>query len=136
MEDVQFKYVQYGFTVQWIPDRNPLQIGPENFSQLDNYRYVDGGIEVCEGYTEINETALTTYLKARNGIQLRTPYSQATYVLWQVLNSAGSASRIAVNKTDIPDADDFEASYAYTPAANAGRWAKFSQGVGLSLIHI
>lgn len=130
MEDVKHQYAQYGFTGQWIPDRNPLQIGPENFSQLDNYRYVDGGIEVCEGYTEINETALETYLKARNGIQLRTPYSQATYVLWQVLNSAGSASRIAVNKADIPDADDFEATYVYTPAATAGRWAKFSQGVG------
>ena len=109
---VEMQNAQFDFSGQWVPDLNPLKIGSENFSQLDNYRYVDGGIEVAEGYTEINETALTTYLKARNGIQLRTPYTKSSYVLWQVLNAAGSASRIVVNETDIPDEGDFEATYA------------------------
>jgi hypothetical protein len=121
---------QFDFSGQWVPSLNPLKIGSENFSQLDNMSYINNGVEMCLGYSKINSTALTTYYKGRDGIHLRTPYSQASEVLVSCLNAAGTAAYINTNTTAIPGTGDFGDDPVYQPSAVGGRWSKFSHGVG------
>ena len=93
---------------------------------------------MAEGYSKINTTALTTYLKGRSGIQLRTPYikentiiaQKPSYVLAQVENTGGTASVILANETAIPAQGNFSGTTVYTPAALNGKFANFSRGIG------
>ena len=48
----------YAFVGEWMPDHDPLTIGENNFAELQNFRYINSGIEPIEGYTEINTTSL------------------------------------------------------------------------------
>lgn len=120
-------YKEYAFNGQWLPSIDPMKIGEHNFAELENFRYTDGSIEQIEGYSKINSTALTTYLKGRSGIQLRTPYTTKSYLLLQEYNTDLSASQILYNKTAIPNQGDFEVSALHTDASGAslGRFHKF-----------
>lgn len=138
--DVEDQTLQFFFKGQWLPDLDPAEIGPDNYSELKNLRYgpADVGLEGVQGYSKINTTALTTYTLLRSGIQLETDRSTASYVLVQAENSDESASRVVVNDTAIPDQGDFSDSIELdtsgneyrddTAGAGLGRWSKAPNG--------
>lgn len=112
--------LEFDFGGAWLPDVDPLKIGKDNFALLENYRPTDRGIERVQGYSEINATALTTYIKLRSGIQLNTPHTDRSLVLVQAYNTGLTASKIYQNKGAIPAASDFEATELHTDASGAG----------------
>ena len=126
--DEEVKRLQYLFIAgSWMPSADPLVIGPENFSAMQNLMFGERCLEGVPGYTKINTTALSTYLKIRNGIQLNAPFTTKSRMLVQAYNSALTASQILQNKTAIPIHGDFEAAAIHTDAAGAGlgRFAKW-----------
>lgn len=106
--DQQLMDAQFTFKGAWQPDFDPARIGPENFKLLQNMRYIDGGLEGVLGYSKINTTALTTYVKIWNGFHLRSNFSQTSYVLVHAVNTATGQGRVYENRTSIPDQGDFE----------------------------
>ncbi|MCP4668835.1 MAG: hypothetical protein GY849_21060, partial [Deltaproteobacteria bacterium] len=112
--------LQYKFSGAWLPDFDPALMGPENFRTLTNMRYTDGSIEGVQGYSKINTTALTTYIKPRSGIQLRTDRDVGSYFLIHAENTGLTASQVFQNQTAIPDQGDFEATALHTDASGAG----------------
>ena len=106
---------EFKFTGRWLPAGDPLNIGEENFSVLQNMRYTNYGIECVGGWTNIN----TTVGKAiTNGIQLKSNYSTSSYVLAQA--SDGTHKDIIYNTTVPPTAGDFHtySAFAITSSAN------------------
>jgi hypothetical protein len=125
------KKEQYKFSGEWLPEYDAAEIGPESYRELTNMRYGSGHPEGILGYTKINTTALTTYTHILSGYQLRTPgRTQETYTLVHASNSAGTASRVFVNKTAIPSQGDFEGTAVHTDASGAtlGRFSKAPNG--------
>ncbi|MFH1641503.1 MAG: hypothetical protein ABIC04_01235, partial [Nanoarchaeota archaeon] len=102
------------------PDIDPANIGPSNYKTLQNLRYKDDRLEGISGYSKINTTALTTYLKIRNGHHFRSSYDQSSYVLVQAENTGLTASQILQNQTAIGDQGDFEGTALHTDATGAG----------------
>jgi hypothetical protein len=118
---------QFSFAeAAWIPDADALAIGEKNLSDIQNLRYTDEGLEGVQGYSKINTTALTTYLKIRAGIQLRAPFTTKSRVLVQAYNTGLTASQVLQNLTAIPSQGDFAATALHTDAAGAGR-GRFAQ---------
>jgi len=137
MEDTQTQNTQFEFDGEWKPDPNPLKIGSKNFSQLDNMCYIDGGIEMAEGYSKINTTALTTYYQGKGAIHLRTLYTKPSYVIAQMENADRTASIIVANETAIPSQGNFTGTTLYTPVALTytqdglyGKFTHLSSGIG------
>lgn len=130
--DEQVEQAQFKLDGQWLPSVDPVKIGPNNYQVLQNLRYRkgDGGPEGVDGYTEVNETALSSYPLIKSGIQLRN-YLSDTFS-WVVVQSqdSGGTQRLYVNKTDIPDQGDFESTALHTPAtgASVGRFSRAPQG--------
>lgn len=117
--DDQVIPLQFDFTGQWLLDVNPLIIKSGNYSDIQNMRYIDGGMVSCNGYTRINSTPLVTYIKGRSGIQLRTPHTVKSYVISQQFNTGLTVSKLAVNKANPPGTGDFESSFLHTDLTNA-----------------
>jgi hypothetical protein len=64
-----------------MPDVDPALIGARNFANIQNLRYNDRSLEGVNGYTLVNEdTALTTYVKIRDGHQLRSDKTVKSYI--------------------------------------------------------
>lgn len=129
-EGTKYKHKQFLFTGEWIPDEDPLKIGEKNFADIQNLRYGKVGLQGILGYSKINTTALTTYLKGRSGIQLKSPYSGQNRVLVQAQNSGGTGAAVLENKTAVPSQGDFEAAVVHTDDSEAGlgRFSKFPAG--------
>jgi len=130
-ENIDLMRKQFLFIGEWNPSEDPLKIGEQNFSVLENYRYTDFGLEAVNGYTKINATtALATYLKGRSGMQLRTPYAIKSYVLIQAEKTDFSESAVKENRTAIPSQGDFQAGTLHVDAAGAGlgRFSQYPQG--------
>jgi len=117
--DEQMQRLQFDFTGEWLPDLHPLKIGNGNYSDVNNVRYTKTGIKTCNGYTIINVTPIATYIKGRNGFQLRTPNTQKSYIFTQQWNSALSASVLMVNKGTPPATSNFEGSALHADASGA-----------------
>ena len=117
--DDQIKPSEFDFTGQWFLDVNPLIIKSGNYSDIQNMRYIDGGMVACNGYTRINSTPLNTYIKGRSGIQLRTPHINKSYIISQQFNTNLTASKLAVNKTNPPGTGDFESVFLHTDLTGA-----------------
>lgn len=80
-QDIQWQDAQYPFDGEWMPDVDAALIGARNFANIQNLRYNDRSIEGVNGYTKVNEdTALTTYVKIRDGHQLRTDKTVKSYI--------------------------------------------------------
>jgi hypothetical protein len=107
--NVQYQDKQWFFNGAWMPDRDPATIGAQNYAELQNLRYNDGGLEGIHGYSKINTTALSTYINIKNGFQLRTNYTQGTYTFVHGV-SAGGVGRLYQNQTAIPDQGDFDSA--------------------------
>jgi hypothetical protein len=130
VQDETFHKQQYNFDGAWLPDLDAAEIGPNNFATLQNMRYSEFHPEAVQGYSKVNTTALTTYTKIRNGIQLKSDRTKESYVLVQAYNSGLTASQVFQNQTSIPSQGDFEASALHTDATGAGlgRFSTAPQG--------
>lgn len=103
-----------------ILSSDPLIIG-KNFRSLKNLRYTDSNPQGVGGMTKINTTALTTYLKIRNGFHYRKVQPAESHVLVQAYNTGLSASQVLQNITAIPSAGDFSGTALHTDSAGAGQ---------------
>ncbi len=96
----------------WLPKGDPVRIGLKNYSTLENFRYTDFGIEGVNGHTRINTNNTGTVLT--NGIQLRTNYTQESYVIAQGERTASSLTPlIMANKGTVPGQANFD-TYEWT----------------------
>ena len=118
---------EFDLSGQLITSVDPLKIGDENFSLLENYRYGINGIERCEGNSKINTTALTTNYKGRTGIQLKTPQTTKSRILIQEYDVDVANPIIKQNTTAVPAQGDFAAATLYTAASGAqeGRFSEY-----------
>jgi hypothetical protein len=116
--DNEWKDLQFRFDGEWLPHIDPLLIGAQNYAELQNMRYRDSGLEGIAGYSKINTTALSTYTKIRNGHQLRTTKTQATYTLVHALNTSGQG-RVYQNLTAIESQGDFDTSAKFDTSGNS-----------------
>ena len=118
-KDNEWKDLQFRFDGKWIPNVDPSLIGANNYSELENLRYRDSGLEGVNGYARRSTNpldgtaplvALGNYPILRNGHQLRSQNTQRTYALVQSLDSAGGQGRVFVNRTAIGSTGDFDAT--------------------------
>jgi hypothetical protein len=124
---------QFRFDGEWVPDHDPAQIGENNFAELTNFRYIEGGIEPIEGYTKITNNPMdVTYKFPASAIQLRTPHTTRSYVLVHAWDSGETAARIWQNSTAIPSQGDFSATSLFTPDTSGvlPRFAQLPRGIG------
>lgn len=113
--NVELKNVFIPFDGKWMPDSDPIEIGPKNYKTLQNYRYAGDEIihlETALGYSKINAVSLDTsfsYPNIRNGHQLRSEYTKKTYVLVHTEHDtpASNYSKVYQNQTAIPSAGNF-----------------------------
>ena len=119
--DAQMVEKWHTFNGAWLPDEDPAQIGPTNYRDLQNMRPTETSLQGVQGYSKINSTGLGTYLKIRNGFNLRTTeYTQQTYTLVQAENTGLTASQVLLNKTAIGSTGDFEGTAVQTDGTGAG----------------
>lgn len=95
---------------QWLPKGDPIAIGATNFSELENFRYTDFGVEGIGGFTEINTTE--HWSDFTNGAQLRTNYTRNSYVLMQ--GTYSGTRYIVENTATIPNTGNFLLSITAT----------------------
>ena len=128
--DVVKQQLLIPFNGKWDSTHNSLLIGKHNFSDIQNLRYTDKSLKGVSGYSKINSTALTTYLKIRNGFHFTKDQPSESHVLVQAYNSGLTGSQILQNTTAIPDTGDFSGSALHTDAsgANLGRFSSAPQG--------
>jgi len=108
---------------KWIAKGDPMMIGAENFSELDNFRYTDWGLEGVGGTTLITTTDATTIQsKIQSGIQLRTNYG-TNYTIVQ--DTTATNSHLQYKTLSIPNADGVGYTDLCTLTGQAkGRFAK------------
>jgi len=123
------KMVQHNFKGSWLPDVDPAQMGPENFRKLENLRPVDGGLEAVTGYSIINTSAISAYIKIRDICQLQTDRDVKSHVLVHAVDSSGNG-RVYENRTAIPTAGAFEGTQLHSDSSVnlTGRLSKAPQG--------
>jgi hypothetical protein len=122
---------QFAFTGEWVSEVDPLLIGDENFSKLENCRYSDVGVEGVLGYTKITNAVIqTTFYKGRSGIQLLSPYSGQNRVLVHAENAGLTSSSVFENVGVVPAASNFTGAPIHTDTATAGlgRFSKWPGG--------
>jgi hypothetical protein len=117
--DTKLIDAQYKFDGAWYgaSEYDASEIGPNNFQTLENMRYAAKHPEGIQGYSKINETALSTYDDINTGIQLRTNRDTSSYVLVHADN--GTTGRVYYNTTAIPSQGDFVATQLHTDASGA-----------------
>jgi len=138
-QDAAEQTMQFFFKGSWLPSLDPAEISAENYSELKNLRYGpdDTGLEGVQGYDDINTTTALggtgyeTYLKIRNGYQLKTDKTVASYVLVQAENAGETASQVWVNETAIPDQGNFAAAAAIELNTSGNHYRLDSTGAGL-----
>lgn len=119
MPDTQKKHLEIPMTGKLILS-DPATIGT-NFQTLTNMRYTDTNIQSIAGNTKRNSTALSTYLKVRNGYHFKKFQPAENHLLVQTYNTGLTASQVLENTTAIPSTGDFSATAIHTDSAGAGR---------------
>ncbi len=102
------------FVGRWAPSDDALNIGPENYSVLQNLRYKNDGLEGVDGNSRINTSGLGAAIKS--GIHLKTNYTEDSFVIVQ--RDDDTQAELIVNKTNIPDAGAFAFAETVTIVAN------------------
>jgi len=109
----QVKFREFSFTGRWVPNLDPLNANPKDYSVLKNFRYKDDGLEGVGGYQPINTSGVGKQLMS--GIQLRTNYSaQRSVVLVQATDTTSGESVIIDNTAAVPAVKDFSNYSAFT----------------------
>lgn len=118
------------FTGPWEPADDPLRLSKFAFADIKNMRYTDKGIKGVSGYSKINTTALSGYLKGRDAFHFTKDDPSESHVLIQAYNTGLTASQLLQNTTSIPSQGDFSGTALHTDASGAsvGRFALASQG--------
>lgn len=118
------------FTGAWQPNIDPTLIGDENFQELINLRYTDGGIEGINGYTKFNATAIDTYVNLLGGIHFRTNRPGDSYLLVHAQDGSGNGT-VRYSKSAIGGSGTFESTALHTDASAdlIGRFAIGPSGV-------
>jgi hypothetical protein len=111
---------QFTFNGEWLPAVDPMRIGDNNFSDIQNFRYSGTDLEGISGYERITVNPVATYIKGRSGVQIRTPFTISSIVLAQLFNAAENASKVFAHLAVPPATGDFEATELHTDAAGAG----------------
>jgi hypothetical protein len=127
-QNVEYQDLQWRFNGAWMPDRDAAVIGPENYADLQNLRYNDGGLEGVNGYTKINTTQLawdegagSENAEIKNGFQLKSNYTKGTYTMVHGVNPDNDQGRIYVNETAIPSQGDFAATDVWEDSGGTER---------------
>lgn len=120
---------QFSFNGEWFPDISPLKIGEINYSDVENVRFCGSDLVNVNGYSEINETHISTYIKGRNGIQIRTPFTVKSLVVVQQFNTGLTSSVLLTNSGTPPGTADFDAAVlmADTAGASVGMFTELFQ---------
>ena len=118
---------EFGFNGSWLPNRDPLLIGAENFQKCENSRPIKNGLEGVRGYGKINTTALSTYLNIKNGHHFKKDAPSETHVLVHALDGSNNG-KVWENTTAIPDQGDFVATQLLTEDTDGGL-GRFSEAV-------
>ncbi|MHA2067443.1 MAG: hypothetical protein ACXABY_24010 [Candidatus Thorarchaeota archaeon] len=105
-QDNPWQDAQYPFDGEWMPDIDAALIGPRNFANIVNLRYNDRSIEGVNGYTNVNGTVIPTYVKIRDGHQLRSDKTITSYVC-VAANDGSTAGRVFTNTNTIGTQGDF-----------------------------
>ena len=95
----------FSFVGAWRPKGDPLNIGAENYAEIENLRYTDFGLEGVGGAVRVNTNPIGYTIK--NGIQLKTNYTKSSYILVQRADTGSSRALILKNETAPPTAGDF-----------------------------
>uniref|UniRef100_A0A6H1ZH89 Uncharacterized protein n=1 Tax=viral metagenome TaxID=1070528 RepID=A0A6H1ZH89_9ZZZZ len=124
---------QFLFSGEWVPDQDPLVIGADNYSDLQNLRYNDRGLEGVQGYTKINTTVIPAATQqVRSAIHFTTPHTYKSYVVAYSESATGGDAGLFVNLGVIPAQTDFvvEELWPCTLDENSevGRFSKFPGG--------
>jgi hypothetical protein len=104
----------------WLPAADPLTIGPDNFSAMQNLRFGQKILEGVPGYSGINSNPRQDYPKIRSGIHFSSPTSGQSRCVVQAWNEDMSASAVLEQLALPPAPGDFEATPLHTDAAGAG----------------
>lgn len=116
--DDPIETLQFSFKGQWLPSADPLQIGPENYRELQNLRYTPvGTLESVGGYTKINTAVVSGAgtLDVDAGFHFKKSNPAETHVLVRA-----DDGDIYQNKTAIPTPGNFLEPSLYTDASGAG----------------
>jgi len=103
------------FTGRWLPDGDPIAIGSDNYSVLENLRYTDFGLEGVGGWGKANQAAdvisngSEPYIQ--NVIQLRTNFSKNSYIIAQ--DNTGANSQLLFDTDHAPGLPD-DANFNWT----------------------
>jgi len=117
MADLKKKEILLGGKL--VTAEDGMSIG-ENFKTLTNMRYTDSHPKSIGGMTKINTTALTTYLKIKNGFHFKKAQPAESHILVQAYNSGSTASQVLQNTTAIPSQGDFSGTALHTDTSGAG----------------
>lgn len=105
------KSFQYPFKGQWLPAADPLYVGVENYTTLQNMRYTDASLETVEGYSKVTTNALGS---GAYTILSGFPYNtdSGSDVITKVNNS--STYQLYERRTAIPSTGDYLSSNPLT----------------------
>ena len=115
------------FIGRWVPSSDPLNIGMDNYSILQNMRYKNDGLEGVNGNSRINSTSVGAAFK--NGIQFKTNYTTDSYVLLQRDNGTDAPDVIA-HSGSIPGTGNFNSGTLKVTLGNATIYFKSSYNGG------
>lgn len=132
--DEEFKRVQFDFTGAWLPDLHPLKIGFNNYADVENVRYTKTGVNVCFGYTKVNVTTALTKVNGLSGFQLRTPFTQKSYIVTQQFDNSLLNGELRLHKAAPPATGDFESTALHTDASGAGL-GRFTEAPDNNLVY-
>jgi hypothetical protein len=124
--DTPWEDLQFRFDGKWMPDIDPMLIGPHNYQELQNLRYKDTGLEGVSGYQRESSTPITTYKYMREMKQLRAinqTYQSQTLCHARDSQASGGQGRVYWNR-GLPTVDD---------AANSHDWEGFGGAEGIRL---
>ena len=116
-EDSPSKQFQSMFNGKWVTWDDPLLITAENYNDVSNLRYTNYGLEGVGGFTKINSSAI--YAEAsgqssiKNGIQLRTNYTQTSYVIVQAEDN-NDVRYLYCNNATVPNTRNFDCFFIKT----------------------
>lgn len=122
----------------WLPSVDPLVVGEQNFTDIQNLRWRPGCLEVVNGFTNIVTNAIafshggSTYARVRSCGQIITEFTTPSHILAEVCDASGNGIAILENTGTVPHDTpaDFSATAVFTHSTHvaAGRFSPYPKG--------